>query len=62
MARIEDIYEPTRSNVIALECKPLAQPKLVAGPALAKRRVSVSSTQNPRASGAAGFGDEFSGW
>ena len=41
MARIEDIPEPTRTNVLALECPTYEHRPWVAGPPLAERRVAI---------------------
>lgn len=44
MARLDDIPQPTRDNIIALECtSPDARP-FVHGPPLAQRRVSILSS------------------
>ncbi len=44
MARLDDIPEPTRSHVTALEVAPFDTRPFVAGPALAQRRVAVVSS------------------
>jgi D-proline reductase (dithiol) PrdB len=44
VARIEDIPEPTRTNVIALEVTPFDTQPFVAGLPLARRRVAVVSS------------------
>jgi len=44
VARIEDIPEPTRTNVIALEVTPFESRPFVAGPPVARRRVAVVSS------------------
>jgi D-proline reductase (dithiol) PrdB len=44
VARLEDIHQPTRDNIVALECTSLdARPFVVGGP-LSERRVSILST------------------
>jgi D-proline reductase (dithiol) PrdB len=44
MARIEDIYQPTRDNIVALECTSLDARPFVCGPPLAERRVAILSS------------------
>ena len=44
MARIDDIPEPTRSNVLQLECPAFEGQPFVAGPPLARRRVAIVSS------------------
>jgi len=44
MARIEDIPEPTRSNVLALEVAPSGTRPFASGPALSARRVAIVSS------------------
>jgi len=41
MARIEDIYQPTRDNIVALECTSLEARPFVSGPPLKERRVAI---------------------
>jgi D-proline reductase (dithiol) PrdB len=52
MAHIDDIYEPTRSAVLALACPPFPDQPFVTGPPLAKRRVAIisSAALHPRGS------------
>jgi len=44
VARIDDIPEPTRSNILQLECPALEGQPFVAGPPLARRRVAIVSS------------------
>lgn len=44
MARIEDIPEPTRGNVLALDCPAFPNQPFVAGPPLGRRRVAIVSS------------------
>ena len=44
MARLEDIPQPTRDNVMALECVTLDARPFVVGPPLAERRVAILSS------------------
>jgi D-proline reductase (dithiol) PrdB len=50
MARIDDIPEPTRSAILALEIVPATSGAFVAGPTLAQRRVAMvtSAALHPR--------------
>jgi D-proline reductase (dithiol) PrdB len=50
MARIEDIPEPTRAHILALDCPSWPEQPFVAGPPLAKRRVAIvtSAALHPR--------------
>jgi D-proline reductase (dithiol) PrdB len=44
MARIEDVHQPTRDNVVALECTSLDARPFVSGPILSERRVAIVSS------------------
>lgn len=44
MARIDDIPEPTRTNVLGLDCPSFPGEPFVAGPPLARRRVAIVSS------------------
>jgi D-proline reductase (dithiol) PrdB len=44
LARLEDIPQPTRELIVALECSSLATRPFVAGPPLPKRRVAIISS------------------
>lgn len=44
MARIDDIPEPTRSAILALEIRQAESQPFVAGPALSRRRVAMVSS------------------
>jgi D-proline reductase (dithiol) PrdB len=44
MARLEDIPEPTRTNISALACASLDARPFVSGPPLSRRRVSILSS------------------
>ena len=44
MARIEDIPEPTRSGVLALDVTPFESKPFVSGPPLSARRVAIVSS------------------
>lgn len=44
MARLEDIPQPTRDNVVALECTSLDARPFVSGPPLTERRVAILSS------------------
>ena len=44
MARLEDIPQPTRDNIVACECPPLETAPWVEGPALSQRRIAILST------------------
>ncbi len=44
MARIEDIPEPTRAHILALDCPRFDTSPFVIGPPLAERRVAVLTT------------------
>ena len=64
MARLEDIPQPTRDNVAALECSSLDARPFVSGPLLAQRRVAILSSAAlfprsgvPLEPGSAGFRD-----
>lgn len=50
MARIEDIPEPTRTNVLALECASFPDQPFLSGPPLAQRSVAIvtSAALHPR--------------
>jgi len=55
MARIDDIPEPTRGAIMALECVEFPGQPFVAGPPLAQRRVAVVSSAALVARGTAPF-------
>jgi D-proline reductase (dithiol) PrdB len=55
LARIEDIPQPTRDNVVALECTSLEARPFVSGPPLSQRRVSIVSSAALFARGDAPF-------
>ena len=44
MARLEDIPQPTRDNVAALECSRVESDPFVAGPPLSQRKVAIVSS------------------
>jgi D-proline reductase (dithiol) PrdB len=55
MARLEDIPQPTRDNVAALECTSLDEKPFVMGPPLSQRRVAIVSSAALFARGEAPF-------
>ncbi len=62
MARIEDIPEPTRANIVALDCPTPATRPWVQGAPLSERRVAIISSaalfargEDPLPPGSAGF-------
>lgn len=55
MARIEDIPEPTRSNILKLDCPSFDSSPFVEGPKLARRRVAMISSAAIHARGEPAF-------
>ncbi len=55
MARIEDIVEPTRHHVVALECPSFDTSPFVGGPELTRRRVAIVSSAAIHARGTPPF-------
>jgi D-proline reductase (dithiol) PrdB len=44
MARLEDIYQPTRDNIVAAECPVIEGEPFVEGPPLSERKIAILSS------------------
>jgi D-proline reductase (dithiol) PrdB len=44
MARLEDIYQPTRDNIVAAECPVIDGEPFVDGPPLSERKIAILSS------------------
>ena len=44
MARLEDIYQPSRDSIVAAECPEIEGQPFVDGPPLAERKIAILST------------------
>ncbi len=44
MARMEDIYQPTRDNIVAAECPVIEGEPFVEGPPLSERKIAILSS------------------